>query len=373
MKNLNERIESKLISVKGLLLVPILTFATHANGSTYNFTHVIDANNTITGSFTGNAQGNLITGLSNFNISWNGEAFDNNGQMSVFHQQSPVNTIDSLVFGGAYASFDGAQNNFGVINLYNQLNRNFTNEYSFLTDRSIKNYTDIDVMKFDPNDIYDEDRSDINNAYRYSSWSVSLAPVQTDSPLYISPIDSVQIRASVDGSIAEYIYNPDVSHYDYVKVDLPSNSNVTELKIFSSNDVYQLPGGLPSGDWSTCISSNIYNKCKTFYIDSNAEPTSPVTLTFSYDQDFFNGLQPGQTLHVWHYNESTKRWEDLGGNVDKTNRIVTIETTSLSPFMLMPTEQPKQPNTNNIPEPNSITLLAAGILGFSYSRKRNKA
>lgn len=75
----------------------------------YTFTGVpVGAGTTVSGSFFGDANGNLITNLSNINVAVNGIDFVGSG--SLFG--SSYDSILGWRTGGAVVSFDGTQNNF---------------------------------------------------------------------------------------------------------------------------------------------------------------------------------------------------------------------------------------------------------------------
>ena len=77
----------------------------------YNFTYTFDSTHQVTGSFSGNASGDLITGLSGISVNYNGTAFT--GPIDNWSYQSPYNGSGTM--GGintGVVSFDGLQSNF---------------------------------------------------------------------------------------------------------------------------------------------------------------------------------------------------------------------------------------------------------------------
>lgn len=82
--------------------------AVSAQATTYHFSYNFSNGDTIAGSFDGTANGDLISGLSNISLSFNGSAFP--GTVSGY---SYVTDTGDWVAGNAVASLDGAKNNFG--------------------------------------------------------------------------------------------------------------------------------------------------------------------------------------------------------------------------------------------------------------------
>ncbi len=91
-------------------LTLLSAFCAHAIPVTYNFSETVSSTGgVITGTFTGEANGNLITNLSNVSVSYNGTAFLGTLFTAAFN-----NSIGW--YDGAVASFDGTENNFLFIN-----------------------------------------------------------------------------------------------------------------------------------------------------------------------------------------------------------------------------------------------------------------
>lgn len=90
----------------------ILSLAAHA-GMIYDFKYTFNDNSVVSGSFEGIATGNLISGLSNISVSFNGQSFTGSGGLSS---------------GGLYAScfspFSGWDVDCGVVS-FNGLENNF--------------------------------------------------------------------------------------------------------------------------------------------------------------------------------------------------------------------------------------------------------
>jgi hypothetical protein len=94
-------------------LTLLSAFSAHAIPVTYNFSETLTSTSTgdsgvISGSFTGEANGNLITNLGNVSVSLNGTAFSGTLSTAAY--------TGSSWYDGAVVSFDGTQNNFLFIN-----------------------------------------------------------------------------------------------------------------------------------------------------------------------------------------------------------------------------------------------------------------
>jgi hypothetical protein len=61
------------------------------------------------------------------------------------------------------------------------------------------------------------------------------------------------------------------------------------------------------------------------------EPSKPLTLTFTYDPSTLNGSEP-QKLGVYLYNETTRKWQWVGGTVNTTNHTITVTVDHLSVY-----------------------------------------
>ncbi|OGL77164.1 hypothetical protein A3J43_00060 [Candidatus Uhrbacteria bacterium RIFCSPHIGHO2_12_FULL_54_23] len=59
----------------------------------------------------------------------------------------------------------------------------------------------------------------------------------------------------------------------------------------------------------------------------------PLTLTFAYSDAMVKGLKPG-TLKVQYYDETAKKWVALGGKLDAVKKIITVEVTHLTLFVV---------------------------------------
>lgn len=70
-------------------------------------------------------------------------------------------------------------------------------------------------------------------------------------------------------------------------------------------------------------------------VGANAVKTfsKPLTLTFAYSDAMIKGLKPS-TLKVQYYDEVTKKWVNLGGKIDASKRIITVDVTHLTLFVV---------------------------------------
>jgi len=101
--------------ILGLVAAGMLTASTAANATVFDFTYTFsDGGEVLSGSFTGTAEGNLIIDLSNVSVDVNGNAFNGNGHLDVysFSYGAYQRTGNPWKSGGAYASFNGLQNDF---------------------------------------------------------------------------------------------------------------------------------------------------------------------------------------------------------------------------------------------------------------------
>jgi hypothetical protein len=95
-----------------------------ANAATFQYSYDFDNGDVVSGMFDGTANGNLVTELSNISASYNGVAF--NGSGSLFAASYDYD-LQWWTVGNAYASFDGTNNNFMLIDSNYPVDTNFTN------------------------------------------------------------------------------------------------------------------------------------------------------------------------------------------------------------------------------------------------------
>lgn len=88
-------------------------------------------------------------------------------------------------------------------------------------------------------------------------------------------------------------------------------------------------------------SASLRSATPSFYLtafnnigDKITQFLQPVTIKYSYkDANLLNIKE--DTLKLYHYNKSTKSWDELPSTLDKTNKTVTGHTTSFSQFAVM--------------------------------------
>jgi len=91
-----------------LALTALSAAAATAQAATFDYSYQFMNGHKVTGSFTGTALGNLVTGLSNISLALDGVAFNGSGNLF----GSSWSASNNWQSGGAVASFDGIENNF---------------------------------------------------------------------------------------------------------------------------------------------------------------------------------------------------------------------------------------------------------------------
>ncbi len=110
---------NKLITIAALISA---AFAAPAQAdAVYNYNYAFTNGTVINGSFTGTANGNLVTNLSNISAFINGLAYNGNGNLYA----SRMTPSYSWASGGGVASFNGLENNFLFIDA------DYPNSYSY--------------------------------------------------------------------------------------------------------------------------------------------------------------------------------------------------------------------------------------------------
>jgi len=95
--------------LRTLACTALLASAGVAHAGLYEYQYTFSDGSLVSGKFQGTANGNLITGLSNFSAYVNGEAFANNGNLEI---------RDATGNGAGAVSFDGQQTSLLVLNSF---------------------------------------------------------------------------------------------------------------------------------------------------------------------------------------------------------------------------------------------------------------
>lgn len=127
-------------------IISALQISTFAQaGTTYNYNYLFDSGDIVSGSFTGTANGNLITNLSDITVSLDGNSFntdasgslygfsyvtDINGNLVVLNTSGILDGKTAWINGDAAASFDGTENNFLFIDSNQPDSSSFTNFFA---------------------------------------------------------------------------------------------------------------------------------------------------------------------------------------------------------------------------------------------------
>lgn len=118
-------------------LISALAASSASQATLFNYSYTFESGNTVSGSFDGTANGNLITNLSNIFVSLDNVALNGSGNLFGSHYDYNY----GFVSGGAVASFDGTQNNFLFIDADFPNSYNYTN-YFYQIGQSGTNLTD---------------------------------------------------------------------------------------------------------------------------------------------------------------------------------------------------------------------------------------
>jgi len=162
--------------ILGLIGVGMLaaSMAGHADPMTYDYSYTFTSTgDVVTGSFTGTANGNLITDLSNISASVDGIAFAGSGSL----YGSSWNNVDGWVTGGAVASFDGTQNNLLFIDVNFPVSTSWSNYFYFVVGQS----TFRDNTGVTDDNLVDE--IGISEGPTLANWSVTAANVPEPAAL----------------------------------------------------------------------------------------------------------------------------------------------------------------------------------------------
>jgi hypothetical protein len=98
-----------MMLLRVFVIAVVLAASTAAQAQLFDYSYTFQSGGVASGSFNGDASGNLITNLSNISASYNGIPLTGSGSLFNAHYDS---SIPSIVSGGAVVSFDGLANNF---------------------------------------------------------------------------------------------------------------------------------------------------------------------------------------------------------------------------------------------------------------------
>ena len=158
--------------MKNLLAgILLFGFVLSANGATFNFSYDFGGN-TVSGMFDGTQNNNLVEGISNISMYFNGVAFD--GPLYA----TGWSNATSWTSGGAVASFDGLENNF------------FFSDVDYLDHISVSNYFVIltDGLANTAVTVDHDTGVDVRQGFDSGSWTLEAAQsssVPESSSLYL--------------------------------------------------------------------------------------------------------------------------------------------------------------------------------------------
>src|SRR5262245_61129004 len=104
---MGDAMKAKLLSVA--VMTSFVSMGEASASTLFHYSYTFDLGTTISGSFSGTAFGDIIVNISNVTANVEGHAFNQSGNLAIYSWNNLANT---WVVGGAYASFDGLQNNF---------------------------------------------------------------------------------------------------------------------------------------------------------------------------------------------------------------------------------------------------------------------
>lgn len=106
----------------------LLAFSCIVEAKTFDFSYTFDLGTELYGTLSGTNVGNIIYDITDVNVFADGHSFQGNGSLTIF---SWNNT--EWVPGGAYISFNGAQNNFMFTNAPSSNVLDWTNQFFGIT------------------------------------------------------------------------------------------------------------------------------------------------------------------------------------------------------------------------------------------------
>ena len=168
----------KPVAIIGFLFALIFcNFNVHAS-QTYNFAYTFLDLSKVTGSFDGNANGNIISDISNISVLFNGTPINGGGntfQSEKIYQFGPGD-CSWYCSGTAVVSFDGTQNNFMFVDHVDPQNTRYNSIFFSLRNSSslTTNYTGVSTGGLGASD---EPYGAVGQTmYSASRWSVTAVP-----------------------------------------------------------------------------------------------------------------------------------------------------------------------------------------------------
>jgi hypothetical protein len=171
--------KSVLRTVAAAVISLSATFAAQAS-TLYDYSYTFGSGAKVTGSFDGDADGNIISNLSNITAYVDGVALSGSGSLYASHSTS--NTFKGWSSGGGIVSFDGTENNFLFIDSNYPVDQFFTNFVFMIPyDGSNTNYAVASTENFNVLSI------DFTSAgytpYSSGRWAVTAVPEPTSVAL----------------------------------------------------------------------------------------------------------------------------------------------------------------------------------------------
>lgn len=129
----------KIITLAALVSAMFAGSAAHA-AAVYNYQYVFENGTIVNGSFSGNAAGNLITGLSSISAYANGVALTGSGNL-----YAPKYMDGFWLANAGVASFNGLENNFAFMDVDFPNNLSFTNYFYDVTIANVISQAAVDA------------------------------------------------------------------------------------------------------------------------------------------------------------------------------------------------------------------------------------
>lgn len=176
-------LKRSLTRAAGLTASLIVAGAAQA-GAVFSFSYTFSDSTVVTGNFTGDANGNLISNLSNISVFVNGNGFTANGNLFASHYLN-----NTWISGGGVASFDGKDNNFLFSDVDYPTNPNI-NHYLFLIPNGGQSWAKLETQ------VSLSDQSDVSSRWSVSQVSQSPASVPEPGSLLLVALSGLALGAT---------------------------------------------------------------------------------------------------------------------------------------------------------------------------------